>query len=259
MSAVMFFRDGGSPVHRLNPVTKLALALAVTTTAFAIPVFWAPLLLVLLVLVPAVVVAGVGRTYARSLPLFAAPLVISVFLLQGLFFPEGTTVLYEWGPVAVTAEGLSFAALTSLRLVAMLGAFLFLLLTTHPGALMSAMVERGLSPKTSYVVSATLQIVPAFRTRARNVLRAQQARGLDTTGLRRRVRTLLPLIGPLLLGSLADLEARAVAMEARAFGAPHRRTALLALADSPAQRVARLLMAAVAVAAVVANVVGVAR
>lgn len=255
----MFFQAGSSPVHRLNPVTKLVLALTATTTAFAIPVWWAPLLVLLLVLAPAVVVAGVQRLYLWLLLLFAAPLVVVVFLLQGLFFPEGTTVLAAIGPVSITVEGLSFAALTSLRLLAMLGAFLFLLLTTHPAALMSAMVERGMSPKISYVVSATLQIAPAFRARANNVLRAQQARGLNTTGLRRRLGTLLPLVGPLLLGSLADLESRAVAMEARAFGSTARRTALLVLSDSPAQQVARLLMGAVAVTAVVVNVLGVVR
>ncbi|WP_157767803.1 energy-coupling factor transporter transmembrane component T family protein [Actinosynnema pretiosum] len=256
MTAALF-RSGTSPVHRLNPTTKLVLALAVTTTAFAIPNVWAPLALLLLVLVPAVLVAGVGREYFRLLPLLAAPVAITVFLLQGLFFPEGETVLAEFGPAVVTEEGLLFAALTALRLVAMLGSFLFLLLTTHPGALLGAMVERGMSTKISYVVSATLQIVPAFRERARSVLRAQQARGLDTT--RRRARTLLPLVGPLLLGALADLEGRAVAMEARAFGATGRRTSLVEAPDSPAQRVARLLMGAVAVAAVVVNVLGVVR
>jgi energy-coupling factor transport system permease protein len=255
----MFFQSGASPVHRLNPTTKLVMALAVTTTAFAVPVVWAPLVLLLVVLVPAVLVAGVQRPFTRLLLLFSAPVVLVIFLLQGLFFPEGTTVLAEFGPASVTSEGLLFAAQTSLRLVVMLGSFLFLLLTTHPGVLMSAMVERGMSPNTSYVISATLQIVPAFRARAQNVLRAQQARGLDTTGFRRRVRALLPLVGPLLLGSLADLEERAVAMEARAFGSTARRTSLVSVADSPAQRWARLLMGAVAVTAIVVNVLGVVR
>ncbi len=65
------------------------------------------------------------------------------------------------------------------------GIFL-LLLTTQPGALMSAMTQRGMSPKTVYVVSAALQIAPALTTRAQGILHAQQARGLPVTGLRGR-------------------------------------------------------------------------
>lgn len=83
--------------------------------------------------------------------------------------------------------------------------FFLLLLTTQPGALMSAMTQRGMSPKTVYVVSAALQIAPALTTRAQGIMHAQQARGLPVTGLRGRVRALVPMAGPLILGALTEV------------------------------------------------------
>ena len=37
------------------------------------------------------------------------PLCLSLLMLHGLFFPEGHSVLAEWGPARVTSEGLAFA------------------------------------------------------------------------------------------------------------------------------------------------------
>ena len=46
-------------------------------------------------------------------------------------------------------------------------------------------------------------MVPRMQSRANSILEAQQARGLRIEGsLARRVKALIPLIGPVLLGSL---------------------------------------------------------
>jgi energy-coupling factor transport system permease protein len=253
-----FYQHRESPVHRLNPLTKLALAASLVVLAFAVPLPWWPLALFVVVLLPSVWTAGVQRRFGVLVLKFVGPFLVTIFVVQGLFFPQGEDVLARWGPLTVKAAGLAFAAETATRLLVLIGAFLFLLLTTHPGALMNAMVQRGMAPNISYVVSATLQIIPTFRSRARNILQAQRARGLETEGsLPRRMRALLPLVGPLVLGSLTDVDERAIAMEARAFGAPARRTSLVRIPDSAAQRVARWALAVLAVAAIVANALGV--
>jgi len=70
-------------------------------------------------------------------------------------------------------------------------------------------------------------------------------------GLWRRFRGLVPLIGPVLFGALAEVEERTMALEARAFIAPGRRTILRALPDSGRQRAARWLLFVGSVVAVV--------
>lgn len=253
-----FYQAGDSRVHRLNPVTKLVFALVLIIAAFAVNVVWWPAVL-WLVLLPAVAVSGVFAPFMSRTLRYFVPFIVLIFLAQGLFYPEGGPVLLHLGPLSVKENGLLFAAQTALRLLVLVDAFLFLLLTTHPGLLMSALTERGMPPNISYVVSATLQIIPTFRARAQGILQAQRARGLETGGGGpiRRTRSLVPLVAPLVLGSLTDVEERAVAMEARAFGAPGRRTSLAEIPDSGGQKAARWLMWAFAVATLVVNALGV--
>jgi energy-coupling factor transport system permease protein len=76
--------------------------------------------------------------------------------------------------------------------------------------------------------------------RAGEIVEAQRARGLDTEGSAlRRIRGILPLAGPMILGAVTDVEERTVALEARAFSAPARRTVIRPIPDSPAQRAVR--------------------
>lgn len=255
--ATTFYQDRSSPVHRLNPVTKLVAVLVLLVVVFALGQWWVSAAVLVGVVVPAAVVSRCGRTLAVISLKLLLPLLTALVLVQGLFFPEGTTVLAEIGPARVTTEGLMFALAIAMRVVVLVTAFLLLLLATHPGDLMTALSERGLPPKIAYVISSTLQVVPAFRDRADAILLAQRARGLRTDGnVLRRAKVLLPLVTPLILGLFTDVEERSTAMEARAFGATRRRTALTVVPDSGAQRVARWALAVVAAAAVVIPFVG---
>ena len=76
--------------------------------------------------------------------------------------------------------------------------------------------------------------------RAQQIAAAQRARGLDTEGsLGRRVRGVLPIVGPVILGSIAEVEERTLALEARGFTRPGKRTLLWWPSDSTRQRVVR--------------------
>jgi energy-coupling factor transport system permease protein len=94
-----------------------------------------------------------------------------------------------------------------------------------------------LSPAFTYLLVSPLHLLPAIRTKASTILAAQQARGLDTSGnLWQRSRALVPLVLPLVLGALVDVQERALALEARAFRVHGPKTSLLQLPDSVAQR-----------------------
>ncbi len=248
-----------SPVHRLNPLTKLVFAVTVTVSAFALTMTWWPLLLFCAAVLPMVIASGTLRKFFPMLLALWVPIALTVYVIQGFFYPETSRVVAEIGPLELKYEGLVFATQTALRIMVLMGGFFLLLLTTRPGALMSAMTQRGMSPKTVYVVSAALQIAPALAGRAQGILHAQQARGLPVKGLRGRVRALVPMAGPLILGALTDVGDRAVAMETRGFGTSRRPTFLTEVPDTAAQRVARTVMGLCALTAVVANVFGVLR
>jgi len=243
--------DRASPVHRLNPVTKLVALLSLIVIVFALP-YWGSLIVLVSVILPAALIARCGGRLTKLGGAILLPLVVVLALVQGLTFPGGQTPVWQWGILTVTSEGLMFALTIGARIVCLVLASLLLVLTTHPGDLMSALTERGMSPKFSYIISSTLQLIPSFQDRANAILLAQQARGLALPrNPLRRAGALLPLLGPLVLGMFTDVDERGTAMEARGFGSTARRTSLIPVPDSGAQRIARWAMPALAAAAVV--------
>ncbi len=250
------YQAKASVIHRLNPVTKLVALLAIIVTVFAIPLWWVAGLIIIVVVVPAAVISGSGgRLLSISLRILL-PIIVVLFLVQGLTFPGGETVVLQWGIITVTSEGLMFALGIGSRIIVLVLTSILLVLTTHPGDLMGALSASGMSPKFSYIISSTLQLIPAFRERADSILLAQQARGLRLKGSPvRRVKIMLPLLSPLVLGMFTDVEERSTAMEARAFGSTARRTSLVPIPDSTIQRIARWGMVVLAVAAIVTPIV----
>lgn len=230
-----------SPLHRLNPLTKLTLSLCLVLTGFLGPGFWLATLLFGLVLVPLSLVGRVSGQFLRTTARLILPLVLFLFVIQSLFYAGGRTVLFSFWIFSVKLEGIQFAYLTASRIATMVGAFLLLLLTTHPATLMADLGRRGLSPTLTYIIISTIQIIPLMQNKAQTIIAAQRARGLETEGsLRRRAGALLPLVGPLIFGSLVDVEERAIALEARAFKTRRAKTSLRAVPDSPTQRAVRI-------------------
>jgi energy-coupling factor transport system permease protein len=258
MTTTTLYLERTSALHRLNPVTKLVALLSIILAVFAVPHWWIPLGIVVVVIVPAAVLGRVGGRLLRLFLILLLPLLVVLFLIQGLFYPDGSTVLWEWGLAQLTTEGLLFALTIGSRLTALVLGSLVFVLTTDPARLMSALTQVGMSPKIAYVISASLQIIPAFQARAQSILLAQQARGLAIVGSPlKRARALLPLLGPLILGMITDVDERSTAMEARAFGATPKPTSLIVVPDPVGERVARWLMFLSAIAVVVLVVVGV--
>ena len=123
------------------------------------------------------------------------------------------------------------------------GAFVVLLLTTHPSTLMNDLGQRGLPPTLTYILISTLQIVPQMQAKANTIIDAQRSRGLETQGgFRQRIGAVFPLVGPLVFGSLVDVEERAIAIEARAFKAKRPHTSLTVVPDSTAQFALRIAL-----------------
>ncbi len=68
---------------------------------------------------------------------------------------------------------------------------------------------------------------------------------------------ILPLVGPVILSSLTDVEERSLALESRAFSRPGRRRLLWAMGDTPWERVLRWAILLSLVVAAIARLSGV--
>ena len=233
-------RPGPSVVHRLNPLTKATLATTTSVAAVVLGGLVGPLLLVAVAVVVPAIAAGVVGRLAKTALLLAFPIALSAFLVNVFFLPGAETVLFRIGPITATAEGLGFAFEIMARIMAISGAVTLFYLTTRPADLVLDLERRGVSPRVAFVANASVQTVPAMVERAAQITAAQRARGLDTEGSPwRRIRGIVPIVGPVILGSIAEVEERTMALEARAFTRPGRRTLLWSPADGRAEPLVR--------------------
>lgn len=250
-------RPGPSPVHRLNPLTKATLATVTAVGAVVLGGLAGPAVLVAVAVVLPALVAGVLRRLLLVAGLLALPIAVSAFLVNVFFFPGGEEVLLRIGPVTATAEGLRFALEIMARILAISGAVTLFYLTTRPADLVVDLERRGVSPRIAFVANASVQAVPAMVERAAQITAAQRARGLDTEGSAwRRARGIVPIVAPVILGSIAEVEERTLALEARGFTRPGRRTLLWTPADSARQAVARWGLVAGLAALIAVRVTG---
>jgi len=241
------FRPGDSPVHLLNPVTKLVVAVGLTVMVFLLPNPWGPALLAVALLGVAVVAGLLGRV-AKLAAILTVPFLVAVVLIQGLFYPGNETPLVAVGPVTFWEEGVSYGLLVFFRVLVVVCAVLIMVFSTYPKAMMVAFIDKGLSPKLAYVFMASLQFIPEMQRRAAAIVEAQQARGLDLkANLWRRFQALLAMMIPLLTGALISVETRSLALEARGFSRGGLRNHLVEVPDRTTDRVIRWSMAAIVV------------
>jgi energy-coupling factor transport system permease protein len=250
-------RPGPSPFHRLNPLTKATLATVTAVAAVVLGGLAGPIGLVAVAVIGPAVIAGVLPQLARTSLLLALPIALSAFIVNLFFFPGGETVLVRLGPITATAEGLWFALEIMARIMAISGSITLFYLTTPPAELVVDLERRGISPLVAFVANASVQTVPAMVDRAAQITAAQRARGLDTEGsIWRRVRGIVPIVGPVIMGSIAEVEERTMALEARAFTRPGRRTLLWSPPDARSERLARWALVLGLILLIVARLTG---
>lgn len=205
------------------------------------------------------VIAKVGRSLA-PFALAVIPLVASILLVNTFLFPGATDVIVTIGPLRPTWTGLEAALQATLRVAAFALSVAVFALTTPTDDLLADLESRGLGRRGVFVIGAAIGMIPRMAERAGEITDSQRARGLDTEGSRlRRIRGVVPLAAPMIIGALAEVEERTMALEARAFSAPGRRTRIRSLADSAGERALRWAAGLGSIAAVAVSITGLVR
>jgi energy-coupling factor transport system permease protein len=238
-----FFVKRDSALHRLNPLTKITLALSIIFISLFSPWYWTGLFLLLVVIVPLSFVGKVVKEYFSAAFHVILPTAAFIFFMQAFFQPIGETVIFQFWFLDVTRESLLYALRISIRIAVMISAFTIFLLTTHPSELMSDLTRRGLPGQFAYVIISALQILPQMQAKAQTIIDAQRSRGLDTQGnFIKRAGMLVPLVGPLVFGSLVEVEERAIAIEARGFTSKKVKTSLHEIPDRTPDKIIRWIL-----------------
>jgi len=160
--------------------------------------------------------------------------ILSFAIVLNLFMTPGETLLFSLGFLSVTMEGVIMAGQMALRLVLLITGSSILTLTTSPIQLTDG-IEALLKPLKPIKVPAhdiammmtiALRFIPTLAEEMDKIMKAQKARGaeLDTGGLLKRAKSLLPILVPLFVSAFKRADELATAMEARCYRGDVNRT-----------------------------------
>ena len=213
MTSVIDYVPGNTLLHRLNPVTKLAVAAALIVATLLADTY--PLLVGLIALTLALgAYAGALRRLASLLKVLV-PLAVIMLALQ-------TAVVRTGAPIAawVTTDDLVTGSKACLRLLGVAMPLILMLSVTKKGDLANSCVEVLHVPyRYAFTFTTALRFVPVFSQEMTAIMEAQTARGVeyDTRNPFRKLRLMLPLCVPLLVSSVGKTDATALAAEQRGF------------------------------------------
>ena len=247
-----------SPVHRLDPRTKIVAAAVLVVVVFA-TTSAAGLAWLTAVLAAILAAARIPIGYAlRGLrPVFWLAGIAVVF--QVLFGESGGHPLFARGPLVITRENLSLGLFYGYRLVLLVASTSLMTFTTSPVEMTDGL-ERLLRPLRRVGVSAhefalmmtiALRFIPTLLDEAEKIVKAQTARGAEFSrgGPLRRAKAFVPLLVPLFVGAFRRADALAVAMEARCYRGGDHRTRMKELRFAGRDWVAGALLAAASLVA----------
>jgi len=249
-----------SPVHRLDPRTKLAAVTMLMVAIFVAGDFAGYALLTAFVLV----VVAVSRIPLGYLLRGLRPVVFLLLLtvVLNVFFSgvQGGTPLIAVRGVVVTREAVLRALFIGYRLVALIAVTSLLTYTTSPVALTDG-IERLLRPfrrvgvpahELAMMMTIALRFIPTLVEETEKIMKAQMARGavFDRGGALRRARALVPVLVPLFVSAFRRADELALAMEARCYRGGEHRTRMKELRFAPRDAVA---LAVAVVASVVVS------
>lgn len=228
---------GESAVHRLDPRTKIMLAVAYITLVFLIKSLLGYLAAFLFIAIGAAL-SGVRVKYLLK-GLRPLMYIILFTLIINLFFTAQGNVLLQWRFIKITEEGLTLAVSMSLRLVFLILGTQVMLLTTSPLALTDG-IESLLKPlkaaklpvhELAMMMTIALRFIPALLEETDKIMKAQASRGADfeSGNIVRRARNMVPLLVPLFVSAFRRAEELAMAMEARCYKGGQGRTKMKVL------------------------------
>lgn len=225
MNTMTLYVDRESPIHSIDPITKLIYAMVNIAIAYILNDLTAIFIITILTFG----ILLLGKVFRKILPVLGLSLllIISIIIVQGFFNPENQTVLFELGFITFYEEGIRAASIFTLRILNMIGSFGVLIFTTKPDDLVDALIRNGFSPRFGYVILAVLQLIPQMQATMNKITDAQRSRGMETEGnVWTRIKAFFPLIIPVVLNSLNDTRERAIALEIRGFSSKDERTFL---------------------------------
>ena len=229
---------GNSLVHRFDPRLKLVLTIAYIVLLFAAsnPLGLALSILFLAAMYKVAKIPGkmILKSLKPILPIVIFTAVLNLFFVSG----EGDPLVHFWF-LTIYAEGVRYAVLMAVRVMALIAGTSLLTYTTSPIVLTDA-IEQLLKPlgklhfpvhELAMMMSIALRFIPTLIEETDKIMSAQKARGADfeSGNLLNRAKALVPILVPLFISAFRRADELATAMECRCYHGGEGRTRLKVL------------------------------
>ena len=229
---------GDSLVHKFDPRMKLVLTIVYIILLFAasnpLGLTLSIVFLVAMYGVAKIPFKLITKSLKPILPIILFTAVLNLFFVSG----EGEPLVHFW-VLNIYAEGLRYAILMAVRVMALIAGTSLLTYTTSPIVLTDA-IEQLLKPlgrlhfpvhELAMMMSIALRFIPTLIEETDKIMNAQKARGamLDNGSMMERVKALVPVLIPLFISAFRRADELAMAMECRCYRGGDGRTRLKVL------------------------------
>ena len=255
---------GDSVVHRIDSRFKIVLDIIYVVMLFVADNFISLAVAGIFILM-AYAVSGIKAVMMLKSLKPIMPLILFTAILN-LFFVNGTgEPVFEWWIISIHEEGITTAIFMIVRIVCLIIGMSLLTYTTSPIVLTDA-IERLLSPlkkiklpvhELAMMMTIALRFIPTLIEETDKIMAAQKARGadLDTGGLMKRAKALVPILIPLFVSAFKRANELAMAMECRCYKGGDGRTKLRQLKARPSDYMVFMLVLTVLGFVIVDNLV----
>ena len=224
---------GDSLVHKFDPRMKLVLTIVYIILLFAasnpLGLTLSLVFLVAMYGVAKIPFKLITKSLKPILPIILFTAVLNLFFVSG----EGEPLVHFW-VLNIYAEGLRYAILMAVRVMALIAGTSLLTYTTSPIVLTDA-IEQLLKPlgrlhfpvhELAMMMSIALRFIPTLIEETDKIMKAQIARGADfeSGNIFKRAKAMVPLLVPLFISAFRRANDLAMAMEARCYRGGEGRT-----------------------------------
>lgn len=233
------FFPGYSLIHKLDPRSKIILAVSFIVTVFLannpLTLAFLGFVTFALIMISRISFTVIFKAIKPLVFILTFTALLNIFLTKG----EGAPLISVWS-IKIYEEGIVRAAFMFFRVIIfILSSTVLLTYTTSPISLTDG-IEALLAPlkkigvpvhSFAMMMSIALRFIPILVEETEKIMNAQKSRGADFSsgGLIKRAKALVPILIPLLASAFNRADELATAMECRCYRGDKNRTKLVKL------------------------------
>ena len=220
---MFLYIDKETPVHRLDPRTKLLLMLL----SFVLALSFRSFAILSSVLVGVLLYGAAGGVLSNLRRIRVVLLMIAIFsvVIWSVATPSESRFLL------FSLEGLLYGVMVAIKTDLMIISGMIFLSTTKIEEIAEGLVKLKLPYRGAFAFSTAIRLVPMIVATSYTIIQAQKSRGLDldSGSILQRVRKYVPLVVPTLVSVIRGTNVFSMALESKGFGYSDTRTNLLEL------------------------------